>query len=270
MMRAFDTDSQMKVVILCGGFGTRLHEETEAKPKPMVEIGGKPILWHIMKNFAHYGFKDFVLCLGYKGEVIKNYFLNYQHLSNDFTIELGTGDMEIHKRHSEQGWKVTLVDTGLNTMTGGRLKRIEDQIDGDEFFLTYGDGVIDLDINTLLEYHRSKGKIGTVTGVTPRSHYGELDISHDQVISFREKPQGQGSFISGGYFVLRSKFFEYLSDDESCVLEREPLERLAEDGELSVYTHRGFWQCMDTYRDYRYLNELWDSGDAQWRVWDTK
>jgi glucose-1-phosphate cytidylyltransferase len=257
----------MKVVILCGGFGTRLREETEARPKPMVEIGGKPILWHIMKNFAHYGFNEFVLCLGYKSEFIKNYFLNYENISNDFTIELGSGNIDVHNKHDEQGWRVTLVDTGLNAMTGARLKRVEDQIDGDEFILTYGDGVIDLDINSLLSYHRSKGKIGTVTGVSPRSHYGELDIANGQVVSFREKPLSQESFISGGYFVLKTDFFKYLSDDESCVLEREPLEKLADDGELSVYTHRGFWQCMDTYRDYRYLNELWDSGNAQWRVW---
>ena len=259
----------MKVVILCGGFGTRLREETEIRPKPMVEIGGRPILWHIMKTFAHYGFKEFVLCLGYKGEVIKNYFLNYEKLSNDFTIELGTGDIEIHNQHDEQGWRVTLVDTGLDAMTGARLKRVENQIDGDEFILTYGDGVIDLDINVLLSYHRSQGKIGTVTGVSPRSHYGELDIANDRVVSFREKPQDRDSFISGGYFVMRSDFFKYLSKDDSCVLEREPLERLAADGELAVYTHRGFWQCMDTYRDYVYLNDLWNSGNAQWRVWDT-
>jgi glucose-1-phosphate cytidylyltransferase len=257
----------MKVVILCGGFGTRLRAETEDRPKPMVEIGGKPILWHIMKNFAHYGFNEFVLCLGYKSEFIKNYFLNYENMSNDFTIELGSGNIDVHNKHDEQGWLVTLVDTGLNAMTGARLKRVEDQIDGDEFILTYGDGVIDLDINSLLSYHRSKGKIGTVTGVSPRSHYGELDIANDQVVSFREKPLSQESFISGGYFVLKTDFFKYLSDDESCVLEREPLEKLADDGELSVYTHRGFWQCMDTYRDYRYLNDLWDSGNAQWRVW---
>lgn len=257
----------MKVVILCGGFGTRLREETEARPKPMVEVGGKPILWHIMKTFAHYGFTEFILCLGYKSDFIKNYFLNYENMSNDFTIELGTGNIRVHNRHEEQGWQVTLVDTGLHAMTGARLKRVERYIDGDEFILTYGDGVIDLDINSLVSYHRSKGKMGTVTGVSPRSHYGELDIANDRVISFHEKPQNQESFISGGYFVLRSEFFKYLADVDSCVLEREPLEKLAEDGELSVYTHRGFWQCMDTYRDYAYLNDLWSSGTAQWRVW---
>ena len=260
----------MKVVILCGGFGTRLREETELRPKPMVEIGGKPILWHIMKTFAHYGFKEFVLCLGYKGDVIKNYFLNYERLNNDFTVHLGTGDIQVHNQHDEQGWQVTLVETGLNTMTGARLKRVEEYIDGDEFILTYGDGVIDLDINALVDYHQSKGKIGTVTGVSPRSHYGELDISDGRVLSFREKPQGRDSFISGGYFVFSKEFYKYLSDEESCVLEREPLERLAEDGELSVYTHPGFWQCMDTYRDYLYLNDLWTGGNAPWRVWESQ
>ena len=256
----------MKVVILCGGFGTRLREETELRPKPMVEIGGKPILWHIMKSFAHHGFKEFVLCLGYKGDVIKNYFLNYEHLNNDFTVQLGTGNIEVHNNHDEQGWQVTLVDTGLAAMTGARVKRIERHITGDEFILTYGDGVTDLDINDLVESHHSSGKIGTVTGVSPRSRYGELDISRDKVVSFREKPQSQESFINGGYFILKTEFFKYLSEDEGCVLEREPLERLAEDGELAVHTHCGFWQCMDTYRDYQYLNELWDQGKAPWKV----
>lgn len=257
----------MKVVILCGGFGTRLREETDIKPKPMVEIGGRPILWHIMKTFAHYGFTDFVLCLGYKSSVIKDYFLNYMQHSNDFTIHLGTGDVEVHNRHQEQNWQVTMVETGLNAMTGARLKRVEDYLDGEEFILTYGDGVIDLDINSLVKYHRSTGKVGTVTGVSPRSHYGELDISDGRVLSFQEKPKGQGSYISGGYFVLKREFIKTLSNDESLVLEREPLERLAARGELSVYTHTGFWQCMDTYRDYQFLNELWNNQDAPWRVW---
>jgi len=257
----------MKIVILCGGFGTRLREETEVKPKPMIEIGGRPIVWHIMKTFAHYGFNDFVLCLGYKSEVIKDYFYNYERMSNDFTIELGTGTMEIHTRHQEQGWRVSLIDTGMNAMTGARLKRVEQYVDGDQFILTYGDGVIDLDIRKLVEYHRVNGKIGTVTGVSPRSHYGELDISDGKVVSFQEKPEFKDSFISGGYFVLNAEFFKYLTDDESCVLEREPLEKLARDGELGVYAHEGFWQCMDTYRDYLYLSELWDGDRAPWKVW---
>ena len=258
----------MKVVILCGGFGTRLREETEIRPKPMVEVGGKPILWHIMKTFAHHGFNEFILCLGYKGDVIKNYFLNYQYLNNDFTIELGTGKIETHNNHDEEGWRVTLVDTGQNAMTGARVKRVEPYIDGDRFMLTYGDGVTDLDVNDLLNFHQASGKIGTVTGVSPPSHYGELAIAGEQVVSFQEKPQTQDSFISGGYFVLNREFFQYLSDDQDCVLEREPLERLAQEGQLGVYTHRGFWQCMDTYRDYVYLNGLWDQGNAQWKVWE--
>ena len=259
----------MKVVILCGGYGTRLREETESKPKPMVEIGGKPILWHIMKTYAHYGYKDFVLCLGYKAEVIKNYFLNYEQLNSDFSIELGTGKIELHNHHDDHGWRVTLVDTGLHTMTGARVKRIEQYIDDDCFMLTYGDGVTDLDINALVKFHQSNNSIGTVTGVSPPSHYGELGIVGEKVVSFREKPNEQGSFISGGYFVFNREFFSFLSGDDSCVLEREPIERLSEEAQLGVYAYKGFWQCMDTYRDYLYLNELWEQGRAPWKVWDS-
>ena len=257
----------MKVVILCGGFGTRLRGETELRPKPMVEIGGKPILWHIMKIYAHYGYKDFILCLGYKGEIIKNYFLNYELLSSDFSIELGTGNVQIHNGHDEHGWQVTLVDTGLNAMTGARVKRIEKYIEGDNFMLTYGDGVTDLDINQLVEFHMSRGRIGTVTGVAPASRYGELGIVGERVTSFREKPQVQESFISGGYFVFSKDFFRYLSDDDDCVLERDPLERLAADAQLQVHNHRGFWQCMDTPRDLEYLQQRWESGRPLWKVW---
>ena len=234
----------------------------------MLEIGGKPILWHIMKTFSHYGYKDFVLCLGYKGDVIKNYFLNYELLNNDFTIELGTGNIETINRRDEHDWRVTLVDTGLNAMTGARVKRIEQYITGDYFLLTYGDGVTDLDINQLVKFHLDQGKVGTVTGVSPPSRYGELGIVGDRVTTFNEKPEVTDSFISGGYFVLNHEFFNYLPSDEECVLEREPLERLSGNGELSVYVHRGFWQCMDTYRDYTYLNDLWDQDSAQWKVWD--
>ena len=257
-----------KVVILCGGFGTRLREETENKPKPMVEIGGKPILWHIMKTFAHHGYDEFVLCLGYKGDMIKNYFLNYAQLNNDFSIELGSGDIQVHDNHEETNWKVTVVNTGANAMTGARVKRIEKYIDGDQFLLTYGDGVTDLNVNELVEFHQSRNKIGTVTGVAPPSHYGELDVSGDDVVSFQEKPTSRESFISGGYFVFNRDIFRYLSDDDDCVLERGPLERLSKDGQLSVYGYKGFWQCMDTYRDYVFLNELWDQGNAKWKVWD--
>jgi len=259
----------MKVIILCGGFGTRLREETELRPKPMVEVGGKPLLWHIMKTFAHYGYDDFVLCLGYKGDVIKNYFLNYEQLNNDFSIELGTGNIQVHNKHEETGWKVTLVDTGLNAMTGARVKRVEKYVDGDCFMLTYGDGVTDMNINELLEFHQSKDRIGTVTGVSPPSHYGNLNISGSDVVSFQEKPEVHDSFISGGYFVFNREFFNYLSPEDDCVLEREPMQHLSTDGQLSVRTHRGFWQCMDTYRDYQYLNEMWNQGQAQWKVWQS-
>lgn len=257
----------MKVVILCGGMGTRLREETEIKPKPMVEIGGMPILWHIMKTYASYGFNEFILCLGYKAEVIKNYFYHYEMLSNDFTIELGVKKIEIHPRHSEHGWKITLLDTGQNTMTGSRVKQVEKFIDGDIFMLTYGDGVTDLDIRGLLSFHEGHGKIGTVTGVFPPSRYGELLINKDHVISFSEKPSTNNNSINGGYFVFSRKFFSYLKDDEQCILERDPLERLAKDGELKVFHHRGFWQCMDTYRDYKFLNDIWERGNPPWRKW---
>jgi len=258
----------MKVVILCGGMGTRLREETEFRPKPMVEIGEKPILWHIMKTFAHHGFKDFVLCLGYKGEMIKNYFLNYHRLSRDLTIELGTGNIQLHNQCDEDDWRVTLVDTGLQAMTGARVKRVEKYVDGDHFMLTYGDGVSDIDINRLVEFHQSRNTIGTVTAVSPPSRYGELGILGDRVVSFREKSNSFDSLISGGYFVFHREIFNYLSADNDCVLERQPLETLSQDGQLSVYMHQGFWQCMDTYRDYQYLNELWNQNRAQWRVWE--
>lgn len=257
----------VKVVILCGGFGTRLREETEIRPKPMVEIGGRPILWHIMKTYAHYNFRNFILCLGYKAEVIKEFFYHYEMLSNDFTIELGSKNIEIYPRHSEKGWKVTLVDTGLKAMTGARVKRIERFIDSDIFMLTYGDGVADLNIKELLHFHRNHGKIGTVTGVFPPSRYGELLIFEDRVLSFNEKPKNYANSINGGYFVFTRKFFEYLKDEDNCVLEREPLQRLAADGELKVFHHKGFWQCMDTYRDYKYLTELWDKGNPPWKLW---
>jgi glucose-1-phosphate cytidylyltransferase len=257
----------MKVVILCGGFGTRLREETEIKPKPMVEVGGMPILWHIMKTYAHYGFNDFILCLGYKGETIKEYFYNYEMLANDFTIELGTKNLKVYPRHSEKGWKVTLVDTGAKTMTGGRVKRVEEYIGKDgTFMLTYGDGVTDLDISELIKFHKKHKKAGTVTGVFPPSRYGELLIHKDKVLSFHEKPTSQIDSINGGYFVFNRRFFKYLTSDDT-VLEKDALAALASDGELRVFKHSGFWQCMDTYRDYKYLNELWDSDNPPWRVW---
>ncbi|RMH54463.1 MAG: glucose-1-phosphate cytidylyltransferase [Candidatus Hydrogenedentota bacterium] len=260
----------MKVVILCGGKGTRLREETEIKPKPMVKIGGKPILWHIMKIYSHYGFREFILCLGYKGEIIKEYFYNYNILNNDFTIDLGSGGIELHNGEDVGRWKITMVDTGIDAMTGARVKRIEKYIDSDTFLLTYGDGVTDLNIRETVAFHRRHGKIGTVTGVFPPSRYGELAIQEDEVISFSEKPKEYKTSINGGFFVFNKRIFEYLGEEESCILERGPLEKLAKDRELKVFHHRGFWQCMDTYRDYKYLNELWRKKNPPWKVWDRK
>ncbi len=257
----------MKVVILCGGKGTRLREETEFKPKPMIEIGGRPILWHIMRLYAHHGLREFVLCLGYRGEVIKHYFLNYEWLNSSFTIDLATRQLELLGDRRDD-WRITLADTGLETMTGGRLRRIAPYIDGDTFCLTYGDGVSDVDVQALLQFHQAHGRIGTVTAVAPPSRYGELGIEGDRVLSFREKPQVEQAFISGGYFVFNRAIFDYLPEDDACVFEREPLEKLTQDGELRVYHHRGFWQCMDTLRDYTYLQELWGQGRAPWRIWD--
>ncbi|GAF77738.1 unnamed protein product [marine sediment metagenome] len=257
----------MKVVILCGGYGMRIRDVSELKPKPMIEVGGMPILWHIMKTYARYGFKEFVLCLGHHGHVIKEFFYNYEMLSNDFTIELGTKEMEVHPRHDEHGWKVTLVDTGRDAMTGARIKRVEKYLDGDRFMLTYGDAVTDMNIANLLEYHKKHGKVGTVTGVCPPSRYGELIIEDSQVASFREKPAADNNYINGGYFVMEKEFLNYLSDEDSCVLERKPLEQLAGKNNLNVYQHTGFWQCMDTYRDYAYLNELWNKNEALWKQW---
>ena len=258
----------MKVVMLCGGLGTRLREETEYRPKPMVEIGGRPILWHIMKLYAHKGFADFVLCLGYRGNMIKEYFLNYEAMNNDFTICLGQeSQIQYNAVHEEQGFQVTLADTGLATMTGGRLKRIEKYIDGDIFMLTYGDGLADLDVRKLLDFHYHHGKIATVTAVLPPSRYGVLQIGNTgQVDKFLEKPRTE-SFASAGFFVFHRRVFDYLGNEDACVLEHEPLERLAADGQLVAYQHEGFFYAMDTYREYQYLNELWASNQAPWRVW---
>lgn len=256
----------MKVVILCGGMGTRLREETEYKPKPMVEIGEHPILWHIMKTYSFYGFNEFILCLGYKGDIIKDYFYNYKMRNNDFSINLSTGDIQLHHSHEISNWNITLSNTGLNSMTGARIKRIEKYIDTDTFMVTYGDGVTDLNISNLLEYHNKHGKIGTVTGVHPPSRYGELKLDGDCVLCFDEKPEDGIAPISGGYFVFNRKIFDYLEDNETCVFEKEPISNLAEDGQLQVYIHKGFWQCMDTYRDYLFLNSLWKSNEAPWKV----
>jgi len=259
--------SNMKTIILAGGFGTRLSEYTDIKPKPMVEIGRQPILWHIMNIYAHYGYKDFLVALGYKGEVIKEYFLNYYQLKSDFTVNLANGNAQyVQKRKMD--WKVSLIDTGLNSMTGGRLKRLKKNIGDETFMLTYGDGVADIDIQKLVEFHKSHGKMATITAVRPAARFGELLMSDDQnVISFREKPQTTQGWINGGFFVLEPEFFD-LIDNDRTVLEEDPLERAAEAGELKAYLHDGFWQCMDTVRDRNVLEELWQTKKAPWMVWD--
>ena len=256
----------MKTVILCGGMGTRLREETEYKPKPMVDIGGRPILWHIMKYFSHFGHTDFVLCLGYRGNFIKEYFLNYEAMNNDFTLQLGCKQhIEHHSAHGEQDMSVTLADTGQETMTGGRLKRVAKYLDGD-FFFTYGDGLADVDIAALFDYHRSHGKIATMTVVRPISRFGTLQFSSGgEVTQFAEKPQAEG-WISAGFMVFRREILDYLDGDMS-VLEREPLERLTADGQLMAFEHNGFFFAMDTYREYLHLNELWAGGKPPWKVW---
>jgi len=258
-----------KVILLCGGLGTRLKEETEFKPKPMVEIGGKPILWHIMKIYAHYGFTDFVLCLGYKGEQIKEYFLNYEILNNDFTIRLGPEKkVTMHDASDEGDWTITLVNTGKNALKGARLKKIEEYVSEDIFMVTYGDGVGDVDIAKLVDFHNSHGKIATVTGVRPPSLFGELLVEEGKALSFSEKPQTSTGLINGGFFVFNRKLFNYLTTDDNCDLERGPLEKLAAAGEMMVYTHDGLWACMDTYRDMEYLNKLWENNKAFWKVWE--
>lgn len=257
----------MKVVILAGGLGTRLREETEYRPKPLVDIGGRPILWHIMKLYAHYGHKDFFLCLGYRGTMIKEYFLNYEAMNNDFTISLGRqSHITYHASHTEQDFRVTLVDTGLETMTGGRVQRMQPYMTDDLFLVTYGDGLTDLNVDALLAFHRQHGKIATVTTVRPYSRFGILELGEaGDVIQFTEKPQLDG-WASAGFFVFDRRIFKYLSGDD-CVLEREPLERLAREGQLMAYRHNGFFYAMDTFREYQYLNNLWNSGQAAWKVW---
>lgn len=257
----------MKVVILCGGLGTRLREETEFRPKPLVEVGGRPILWHIMKLYAHHGFHDFVCCLGYRGQMIKEYFLNYEAMNNDFTISLGEKSrISYHGLHGEQDFQVTLADTGNDAMTGDRIKRVERYLDGDTFMVTYGDGVADLDVQALLKFHRSHGRLATVTTVRPIFRFGVVELDADsRVRQFTEKPRMDG-WASAGYFVFDRKVLEYLKPI-GCILEREPLETLGREGELVAYKHPGFFYAMDTYREYQYLNELWNKGDAPWKIW---
>lgn len=259
----------MKVVVLCGGMGTRLREETEVRPKPMIEIGRRPILWHIMKIYGHYGFNDFVLCLGYKGDFIRQYFLNYHLHNSDLTVDLSKPrELIQHQTHGECDWKVTLADTGYDTMTAARIKRVQRYVgDGEEFMLTYGDGVSDVDIRRLLEFHRSHGRIATVTGVRPSSRWGELIVQGDEVREFREKPQISEGFINGGFFVLNRRVFDYLDDDPTVSFERAPMQMLTADRQLMVYAHEGYWQAMDTLRDKAMLDEEWRSETPAWKVW---
>ncbi len=257
-----------KVVILCGGMGTRLREETEFRPKPLVEIGGRPILWHILKIYAHYGFKDFILCLGHKGHMIKEYFLNYRLMTGDFTLRLGSAERpEFHGSHAVEDWVITFAETGADAMTGARVKRVERFITDDHFMLTYGDGLADINVAKLYEFHCWHGKVGTVTGVRPVSRYGELSLQGTLVSQFSEKPQDSQGLVSGGFFVFHRRLFDYLKDDDSCFLEREPLERLAREGQLAAFPHTGFWHSMDTYRDFLALNDLWKKG-APWKSWE--
>ncbi|PJZ58156.1 glucose-1-phosphate cytidylyltransferase [Leptospira barantonii] len=253
----------MKTVLLCGGLGTRLSEETTVKPKPMVEIAGKPILWHIMKIYEHYGFGDFILALGYKGEVIKDYFLNYHARMSDLTVSLKSGGVE-YSNPTAEDWKVQLIDTGALTMTGGRLLRLKDHLK-ETFMVTYGDGVSNVDIQKLLSFHKSHGKLATVTAVRPPVRFGELSISGNQVIRFQEKPQAEEGWINGGFFVFEPEVLNYIADD-TVMLERVPLEALAQAGELMAFHHHGYWQCMDTLRDKQTLEELWQHNKAPWKL----
>lgn len=261
--------SEIPVVILCGGMGTRLREASEKLPKPLVDIGGQPILWHIMKTYSHYGFRRFVLCLGYKSTQIKRYFLDYREHVNDFTLELANaGGPSFHESQAVQDWEITFVDTGLLTGTGARIRRVAEHLDQDEFMLTYGDGIGDVDLPGLVEAHRESGRMATVTGVHPASRYGEMRVSGDEVMEFNEKPTLAAGWVSGGFFMMNRLFVDkYLDDDPDLLLEKAPLQRVARDGELTVFPHEGFWMGMDTFRDWTDLNQRWDAGDAPWRVW---
>ena len=255
----------MKVVILAGGYGTRLTEETESKPKPMVAVGPHPILWHILKHYAHYGHNEFLLALGYKGAVIKQYFRDYYSLGRDMSVATKSGEVLHHGRESED-WMVQLVDTGVDVMTGGRVKRLEKYIGKDTFLLTYGDGVCDVDIGELVRFHKKHGRIATVTAVRPPARFGHIELEGDVVSEFSEKPQAREGWINGAFFVLERAVLDYIDGDDT-EWEKEPLERLAADGQLMAYRHDGFWQCMDTLRERKLLEQLWDSGDAPWKVW---
>ena len=256
----------MKAVILAGGLGTRISEETSFKPKPMIEIGGKPILWHIMKIYSHHGINEFIICCGYKGYLIKEYFANYFLHQSDITFDMTNNEMKIHQERSEP-WKVTLIDTGENTMTGGRLKRVKEYLDNDEpFCLTYGDGVADINISQLIKFHNAHGKLATLTSVFPQARFGSIDIEKDKVKRFVEKPRGDGALINGGFFVLNTKIFNEI-DGDNTIWEQKPLNNLANKGELMAFKHDGFWQPMDTLRDKNFLEELWGSNKAPWKLW---
>ena len=255
----------MKAVLLAGGLGTRISEESGARPKPMIEIGGKPIIWHIMKIYSHYGVNEFVICSGYIGYMIKEYFLNYRSHMSDITVDLSSGAVTVHNVFSEP-WQVTVIDTGLDTMTGGRMKRVRDFVSDDHFCMTYGDGLADIDIGKLIEFHRSHGADATVTRVLPPGRFGALNLDGDRVAGFQEKPMGDGGWINGGFFVLSPNVFDRIEGD-ATIWEREPLEGLAQDQQLHSYAHHGFWQPMDTLRDKRQLQEMWDKGIAPWSVW---
>ena len=257
----------MKVLLLAGGFGTRLSEETEVRPKPMVEIGGKPILWHIMKMYSSYGYDDFVVLLGYKGYFIKEYFANYFLHQSDVTVDLQTNKLDVHNNTSEP-WRITMLDTGANTMTGGRVKRAEEFVGNETFMLTYGDGVSDVKMDEVLSYHKSHGKAMTMTSVQPDGRFGTFEADgSNKVTKFLEKPRGDGSWINGGFFVCEPKVFDYITKGDETVLEREPLEGLANDGELYTYRHKGFWKCMDTLRDCIELEKMWQASNPKWKVW---
>lgn len=257
----------MKVVILCGGLGTRLREETEYRPKPMVPVGNYPILWHIMKIYAHYGHKEFILCLGYRGDVIKDYFRNYHWNTSDVTLQLGpTPKVSYHTHHAEEDWTVTLVDTGLETQTGGRLRRVLSYVDSDTFLATYGDGVTDSNINESIAFHQRHRGLCTVTAVQPAPRFGDLTVKGSRITSFKEKVPQSNQYISGGFFVFNRGIERYLDGDQS-VLEQEPFTRMAADGQIHAYIHDGFWQCMDTYREQQMLHKMYVSGNAPWKVW---
>ena len=255
----------MKAVILAGGLGTRISEETHLKPKPMIEIGGKPLLWHIMKSYSAYGINEFVICCGYKGYMVKEYFANYFLHTSDVTFDMQSNKMEVHKKFAEP-WKVTLVDTGIETMTGGRLKKVKNFVGDETFCFTYGDGLSDVNIAKLINFHKNNKTIATVTAIQPPGRFGTLDIDWNKIRSFKEKPAGDGNWINGGFFVLEPTVFDYIEGD-STIWERTPLEKLAEEKELTAYKHTGFWQPLDTLRDKNYLEKLWDSGNAPWKKW---